>query len=294
MKPEGLEIYTVPRGDHGLGQLEKRLYGSAVKEKVLTLEKEKPIPLPSSKPGSKLMVLFGSNTGTCEGLAQTLASRASARGIEPSVATLDSVTSRLPTDQPIVVITASFEGAPADNANQFSEWVTGTIPLNALQGVRYAVFGCGHHDWASTYQKVPKAFDEVLAAHGATRMTDRGESDVAYGNVLDDFDSWLDEKLWPALSPPEKHQPAEEITALDVDISSSTRVSELNIAVSEAMVEDARLLSSPGVTEKRVLSFRLPTGVTYSAGDYLSVLPLNPPATINRVLKRFRLAWVCL
>lgn len=190
----------------------------------------------------------------------------------------------------MVIVTASFEGEPADNAAQFFEWVMHLKSADALKGVRYAIFGCGHHDWVSTNQKVPIALDEALTGHGATRLADRGDSDVALGAVFHDFDFWLDQKLWPTLGPRKGERPVNEIGALDMDISSSTRVSELRYALFEAMVESARTISAPDVNEKRILSFRLPTGVSYSAGNYLSVLPLNPPPTINRVLRRFHLS----
>jgi cytochrome P450/NADPH-cytochrome P450 reductase len=36
--------------------------------------------------------------------------------------------------------------------------------------------------------------------------------------------------------------------------------------------------------------FELPVGMTYSAGDYLAILPTNPKASVKRVLKHFKLS----
>ena len=56
-----------------------------------------------------MTILFGSNSGSCESFAGTLASEAS----------LDSAVGSLPNDQPVIIITTSYEGKPCENAKQF-------------------------------------------------------------------------------------------------------------------------------------------------------------------------------
>lgn len=48
---------------------------------------------------------------------------------------------------------------------------------------------------------------------------------------------------------------------------------------------------APGARSKRHLEIALPEGVTYRAGDYLAVLPLNPVTAVDRALARFDLAY---
>ncbi|GAA3352432.1 hypothetical protein GCM10020366_02050 [Saccharopolyspora gregorii] len=62
-------------------------------------------------------------------------------------------------------------------------------PDGSLDGVRYAVFGCGNTDWARTYQAVPAEVDEQLARAGAKRLLPRGRAD-ARGDFFGDFDDW--------------------------------------------------------------------------------------------------------
>ena len=66
-----------------------------------------PVDMASSQP---LYVLYGSNSGTSEGFAQRVASDAPAHGFRPSIGTLDSAAEKIPSDGPVVIITASFEG----------------------------------------------------------------------------------------------------------------------------------------------------------------------------------------
>ena len=285
IKPDGLKIHAIPRRDNSGGQLEKRLYGGVGKQPT----NERAVITPGmKKAGKPLTILWAGNTGTCEGLAQTMASAAAAHGFDASVVSLDSATGRLPNNQPLVIITASFEGEPADNAGQFVEWLK-HVDGDKLKGVKYSVFGCGHHDWVATFQRVPKLIDSTLAEKGASRLSDRGESDVAMGTVLDDFDEWLDGILWPSLGA--EDQDADIVSALDIEVSTSTRVTALKQSVQEALVMDSQSLSGAGVSEKRMIRFALPTGVSYRSGDYLSVLPLNSQQTVGRVLRRFGLAW---
>ena len=90
-----------------------------------------------------LTVLYGSNTGTCQAFAQRLASDAAPRGFNANVMELDAAMAKVPKDQPVVIITPSYEGEPADNAAHFVEWLE-SLEGDALQDVDYAVFGVGH------------------------------------------------------------------------------------------------------------------------------------------------------
>ena len=101
-----------------------------------------------------------------------------------AVAPLDAPAGDLPREGAVVVVTASYNGTPPDNAARFCDWLRGLDGgPEPLRGVRYTVFGCGDRNWAATYQAVPKLIDEQLADCGATRIYPRGEGDAA-----DDFD----------------------------------------------------------------------------------------------------------
>jgi cytochrome P450/NADPH-cytochrome P450 reductase len=53
----------------------------------------------------------GSNAGTCKALAQKLSDTASRRGFAVTVGRLNDITSgSLPTDRPLAIVTASYEG----------------------------------------------------------------------------------------------------------------------------------------------------------------------------------------
>lgn len=244
--------------------------------------------------GKPMAIYYGSNTGTCEALANRLASDAANHGFRAHVVdTLDSVRDSLPTDKPVVMVTASYEGQPTDNAAHFVNWV-GTLGEKELENVSYAVFGCGHHDWAKTFHRIPKYLDATLAERGANKLVEMGSADAAHGDIFTDFESWEDQILWPAMR--EKYGSSEaegegslEAT-LDVEIS-TPRSAILRQDVREARVEEVQVLSESGVAEKRHIEISLPSDMSYSAGDYLAILPLNPKESIRRATKYFGLSW---
>ncbi|MUM29808.1 cytochrome P450, partial [Mycolicibacterium sp. CBMA 295] len=99
-------------------------------------------PRASAAPGSKVTVLHGSNLGNCRALAQQLAEEAVDLGYQTTVAALDTAAGALPTEGALLVIAASYNGQPTDDARRFVEWLDdpGT---QAQPAIPYAVLGVG-------------------------------------------------------------------------------------------------------------------------------------------------------
>lgn len=246
--------------------------------------------------GKPISIYYGSNTGTCEAFAQRLAADASMYGYEATVLdVVDAAEAKLATGGPVVIITASYEGQPPDNARVFCEWLTG-LQANELQHVSYAVFGCGSRHWTQTFHRIPKLVDETMAARGGSRICPLGLADAAKGEMFTEFEQWEDEVFWPAISA--KYGTTEEGADGEAPFNpnlaiqfSSPRPLTLHQDVKEAVVVDARVLTAPGASQKNHVEISLPAGLTYQTGDYLAVLPINPPETVNRAMRRFSLAW---
>jgi cytochrome P450/NADPH-cytochrome P450 reductase len=240
-----------------------------------------------------LLVLYGSNTGSAEAFAERIASDAEAQGYAAEAAPLDDHAGRLPSDGAVILLTASYEGQPPDNARQFAAWLD-TLAPGALAGVRYAVFGCGNRQWARTYQAVPKRFDAALEAAGATRIKPRGETDSG-GDFFGAFDEWYGE-LWGDLGRAlgKQVQAAPTGGQLQVEVLKAGRTAILRLSDLEhgEVVENRELvdMASPLARSKRHIDIALPEGMSYRAGDYLAVLPHNPIGVVMRALKRFDLA----
>ena len=246
----------------------------------------------NSEKSRPMEIYYGSNSGTCQAFASRLAMDATSHGYKVRINdSLDVATKNLPKDAPVIIVTASYEGQPPDNAAHFVHWLESLIGTEA-EGVNYAVFGCGHHDWSATFQRIPSLIDSLLEKRGAKRLAQKGSADAAEGDIFNDFDAWEDSIFWPAMAKEYGGTTDSEISSerLDVQISTQHRSSHLRQDVQEASVVETGLLTSLGVPAKRHIEIKLPKGLTYRTGDYLAILPLNPPESVQRVMRHFSLA----
>ncbi|CAF3298666.1 unnamed protein product [Rotaria sp. Silwood2] len=275
IKPDGFKIRVRPRQpvsislDTNIKQLEK------IPEKIKQQVDDKHL--------RPMCILFGSNSGSCESFASTLASEAPLYGYNATVATLDSAVGYLPNDRPIIVITASYEGKPCENAKQFVAYLESKPKLE----IDYAVFGAGHHDWVDTYQKIPTYIDQMIENAGGTKIIERGAGDAA-GDFFGAFEAWK-ENLFQILRKDTDDQNVISDEKLSIEIVNSTRnlgqITDFGIVLRNKILVEASEIGPM----KRHLEIKLPKGQTYRTGDYLAVLPTNPIETVYRVLKRFNL-----
>ena len=293
IKPKDFEMRATLRDGWTATKIERHLSGSIRTSGPEHGSKPFSAQAPKEK-GRPMTVLYGSNSGTCEAFASTLAADAGARGFEAKVQTLDEAKQNLPKDEPVIIVTASYEGQRCDNAGHFYDWLQNLSEGDKVS-CNYAVFGCGHSDWKSTFHRIPSSIDSMLEKHGGKRLCDMGSADAAKGDMMSVFQAWEDEVFWPAVRKQFGGADADQSTeasALGQGLSiavSNQRASRLRADVAEAKVLAAKVLSAPGVPEKRHIELQLPTGMTYTAGDYLAVLPLNPEETVHRVMVRYQL-----
>ncbi|BFZ56469.1 hypothetical protein PYCC9005_003515 [Savitreella phatthalungensis] len=272
-------------------RVRRRVKGAPPVFPLMTWEKAEGRDMPSvpsetdtAGAGSRpVKILFGSNSGSCEALANDLGQTLSTRGFQPDVATLDSCL-KMPTDEPVVIVTASYEGQPCDNARQFVAYLESDPQL---KNVKYAVFGAGHHDWVDTYMNVPRNIDSKMTELGAERLVPRGEGDVA-GDFIGEFESWK-EGLLKELGADGDNSEARSVEYIPLT-SKTLNVSANQGLQSGKVVDNVELAAASETSEaKRHITIELPEDEVYRTGDYISILPKNPKATVLRVLKRFNL-----
>jgi cytochrome P450/NADPH-cytochrome P450 reductase len=287
LKPHGFRLHARRRGDIAIRP--RSAVPSAPQRALRTEPAARSAPDGATTP---LLVLYGSNTGSCEAFAKRIAEEAEAQGYAATAAPMDDYVERLPQQGAVVVVTASYEGHPPDNARRFVSWIEG-LGQDALKGVRYSVFGCGNRQWARTYQAIPKRMDAALAKAGATRVKDRGETDAG-GDFFGGFEGWYAD-LWTALGRALGKDTVEPAASeLDIEIVRSGR--ELTLRLTDLdqgrILENRELvdMTSPLARSKRHIEIALPPSMSYRTGDYLTVLPRNPPQDVERALRRFGLA----
>ncbi|KMO95232.1 bifunctional cytochrome P450/NADPH--P450 reductase [Streptomyces roseus] len=250
-------------------------------------------------PGTTLTLLHGSNFGTCRTYAQDLAEMAAELGFETRVAPLDDHREGgLPTRGPLVVVAASYNGRPTDDAAGFVSWLTQAGPGTA-EGVHYAVLGVGDRNWAATYQQVPTLIDGGLASAGAARLMDRVEADASgdLAGAVRGFTAALRRTLLERYGDPESVAPSPQAQA-QARRGPAYEVAEVTGGPLDALARrhglqpmtvthtgDLADLGHPAGRSKRFLSVRLPEGVAYRTADHLAVLPANDPAQVERAAR---------
>ena len=248
--------------------------------------------------GTPLLVLYGSNMGTAEDLARRIADDAARYGFRTETASMDERVGNLPTDGATIIVTSSYNGLPPDNAVRFCDWLSADHADTTLEGVRYAVFGCGNRDWAATYQRVPNLVDERLRALGAAPVCARGEGDDA-GDFDGDFERWYGE-LWSALGGALGLEALQEVVPSE---DGPARANRLVVELVEekhpnpfvrafgaramVVVENRELQSPIAARSTRHIELALPPGVSYRTGDHLGVIARNDDELVQRVASHF-------
>ncbi|MFF8404193.1 cytochrome P450 [Streptomyces sp. NPDC015684] len=289
LKPDGLTLTLIPR------TAADRVHAPLPGDGARTGEESAAADtLPARvRPGTRALFLHGSNYGTCRALAAQLADEAAAVGCGTEVAALDAHSGRLPTDRPVVITAASYNGRPTDDATAFAAWLDGTPDLT---GVTYAVLGVGDRNWAATYQQVPTRVDARLAELGATRLVDRAAADASgdLTGAVRDFTARLRTALLREHGDPDAVQgtPAEPVHAYEVRPVTGGPLDALaeRHGLVPMTVTQAYDLTAPGHPRaKQFLRIALPEGVTYRTADHLTVLPANAPDLVDRAVAAFGL-----
>lgn len=246
---------------------------------------------PATEKGkSQLLVLYGSNAGTCKYLAEDLATMAKEQGIQATVKTMDAVASGLPRDEPVVIITPSYEGRPADNAAHFVNNIENAKPgSNVLDGVRHAIFGVGNSEWTATFHRVPKILDGLMPRLGSKVIVSSGYADVKE-DLVGSWEEWRDGLLVALRG--DKAESAASEPAAQLSITIEKPQSAVQLAgedISEGLVLVNKQVAGTEVgPAKRHMEIELPADMAYEPGDYLVVLPTNPPSVVNRIVNRFK------
>lgn len=235
-----------------------------------------------------LTILFGSQTGTAEGLAKKVAKEAGKRGFAPTVLDMAQTDlGKLATEKNLLVITSTYgDGEPPDNGKALHSALKSAsllpAPNSLLSGVRFSVCALGDTNYAQFCQ-CGKDLDAWFEKLGATRTTPRTDCDLDYDAP---FTKWLDQAL-ASLAPSDK-PPAPDLIAhhspLVTNADPDSGYSKKN-PFPATLLAVRNLNGAGSAKEVNHVEFSLEgSGLAYEAGDALGVVPQNCPALVNDVL----------
>jgi sulfite reductase (NADPH) flavoprotein alpha-component len=232
-----------------------------------------------------LTILFGSQTGTAEGLAKRVAKEAGKRGFAAMVLDMAQTdAAKLTAEKNLLIIASTYgDGEPPDNAKPLHT-ALGADSAPALANLRFSVCALGDTNYVQ-FCKCGQDFDSFLEKRGATRIAPRADCDLDYETK---FSAWIESALGAfsqtgATAP--TSAPKSEIlaTAVSHDGGGSTHSRQNPFP---APLLTSRTLNGEG-SAKQVnhVEFSLEgSGLVYEAGDALGVMPHNCPELVGEVL----------
>ncbi|KDQ62204.1 hypothetical protein JAAARDRAFT_122032 [Jaapia argillacea MUCL 33604] len=314
----------------GLGVVLAALY--LFKDQIFAAAKPKSVAVPSASKGAnghgnprdfvakmkegkkRLVIFYGSQTGTAEEYAIRIAKEAKSKfGLtslvcDPEEYDFENL-DQVPEDCAVIFVMATYgEGEPTDNSvtlmenlkDKSFEFSNGE---HKLEGLKYVVFGLGNRTYEH-YNAIARIVDQELTEMGAVRIGERGEGDDDR-SMEEDYLAWKD-AMWDALA---KDMNVEEgqggdtpdfvVTVLDEHPEEKVYLGELSArALTKtkgihdaknpypAPIAVARELFEKGADRNCVhIELNIEgSGITYQHGDHVGVWPSNPLTEVDRLL----------
>lgn len=222
-------------------------------------------------------ILYGTQTGNSEALANDAAASAKAHGLKPVIKGMDEVeVSQFEKIDYLLIITSTYgEGEMPDNAQMLWEAISSDA-APPLKHMKYSVLALGDTSY-DQFCQAGVEWDQRLAELGAERIYDRVDCDVDFEEPAE---TWIS-----AVIP---HMAEGASTSVIVDSGTATEVpkfSRKNPFPAKLLVN--RLLTAPN-SSKETRHYEISiagSDMTYEAGDALCVFPTNCPVLVKDILQ---------
>lgn len=256
--------------------------GAVSKDTETMLQQNEPTIQPEKR---AITLLYGSETGNAQGLAEIFEERLSNIGHNVTLKAMDEFKSKnLKNVEDLFIITSTQgEGDPPDNAAELHEFIHGR-KAPKLEGVRFSVLALGDQTY-EFFCQTGKDFDKKLEELGAERLYERVDCDVDYE---EDAEKWMANVINTIDSAPEGTQ-SEQVVSESIKSAKEKKYSKANPYQAEVL-ENINLNGRGSNKETRHIEFLLDNfGEEYEVGDCLVVLPQNDPALVELLMSK--LGW---
>lgn len=232
---------------------------------------------PQPDTGKSLTILYGSQTGNGEGIAQALSRRARELGFATRLHSLaDYRPSNLKRESlAVFVVSTHGEGDPPDDAELFHEFLLSSRAPR-LPDLGYAVLALGDSSYVN-FCKTGRQFDARLEELGACRLLPAVECDLDFeadatswsDGIIGHLPEWLD----VAEAPP-------RLRAVDT----AARFGK-DHPFRATVLLNQKITGRDSSKDVRHIELSLEgSGLVYEPGDALAVIPDNPPQLVEQLL----------
>ena len=231
-------------------------------------------PASPTPPAPAVTLLWASQTGNAEALAERFALRLRDSGMAVELSAMaDFPASRLAHTHTLALISSTFgDGDPPDNGEGF--WHSLSTAEMRLDSLRFAVLALGDPNY-DQFCRHGKRLDQRLLELGATRLLERVDCDTEFEARAD---AWLTQFLH-SLNPAKPAVPAAPASP-----AGKTKLHGSRLLLNRHL--------NPQSRHKETRQFALDlaeSGLSYEAGDALGVRPRNCPELVNELLDLLRL-----
>ncbi|MGG3450532.1 assimilatory sulfite reductase (NADPH) flavoprotein subunit [Domibacillus aminovorans] len=229
----------------------------------------------------EVTILYGSQTGNAQGLANNAGKTLEGRGFQVTISSMsDFKPNNLKKVQNLLIVVSTHgEGDPPDNALSFHEFLHGRRAPK-LDDLRFSVLSLGDSSY-EFFCETGKQFDKRLEELGGDRIASRVDCDL-------DFDEpaaeWI-ESVLNGLSEAQVEGSAAAPAAAGTAAAGETIYSRTNPFYAEVL-ENLNLNGRGSNKETRHLEISLEgSGLTYQPGDALGIYPQNDPELVNELIQ---------
>ncbi len=240
-----------------------------------------PITQAAVSSGAKLVVLYGTESGNSENLADRAVKEAKKRGFQAVMKNMADVSADdlSKTANLLVIVSTWGDGEPPETAAAFFKDLMGAE--HAFSHTRFSVCALGDTSYEKFCQ-TGRDIDARLEQLGASRVTDRQDCDVDYE---ESFAGWLERALG-ALAPTAASGAATPSAAAPVSATEYGKKNPFRAEVLQSLL----LNGERSAKETLHLEFSLEgSGFTYEPGDAIAILPVNAPDVVQSVLDAAKL-----
>ncbi|WLI04206.1 bifunctional nitrate reductase/sulfite reductase flavoprotein subunit alpha [Pseudomonas sp. FP597] len=222
-------------------------------------------------PSPDVTLLWASQTGNAEALAERFAKRLREAGISVELSAMaDFPASKLASTQNLALISSTFgDGDAPDNGEAF--WHSLSTVETRLESLRFAVLALGDPNY-DQFCKHGKRLDQRLLELGATRLLERVDCDTEFEERADAWLMRLQQTLHPTKS-----------------IIQATPAGKTKLHGSRLLLNRHLNPHSPHKETRQFALDLADSGLTYEAGDALGVRPRNCPELVSELLDLTRL-----
>ncbi len=219
-------------------------------------------------------ILFGTQTGNSEEVANEAAAIAKQKGYQPRVAELDAIEmDQLAKMETLIVVISTYgEGEMPDNAHIFWEALSASTAPR-LESLEFGVLALGDTSY-EFFCQAGKMMDTRLEQLGAKRLAARLDCDLDYEEPAEE---WLQASI---------PQAGDAVAGDAVDAPKKSQWNKKNPYPSP-VVDNHNLSGEGSAKEIRHMAFDLSeSDLVYEAGDALGVMPVNAPDLVELWLER--------